>query len=380
MKSPLQRLYQTKLALLATVSTVAGVALMVLARWASTQMTLNWLHNLPINDVGSALLTTGLIVILFEYVDAQDAEERATQRLRKVLADSKGELRDAVVEGFAFTPDSLTNVASPATLDRVVENCLGLQLGDRTLAKDVYADLREQVVRAQERCQDVQVSVVLSRWDGGSAAGEGAMFVATVKWEYRVVPASPVMRFSCASDPDEYRELLQDPSSNGVWYFEPVAGLDGASPEAYELVQFVVDGRSRPIRRSQRAGTQTFTVNLGQEVVSDGREVTIFYTYRVLIQQRSHLLHLGVAKPSKGFKVQLQYGDCGIRYVNVLDFIASAQQARMVRSPASLPTPAVEVGFDGWVLPGSGVAFVWVLEDERGQQTPIREVDDRVEA
>ena len=94
-------------------------------------------------DIGSALFTTGLIVIAFEYIDQEDAEVRANQRLRKILRQEAPAIRDAVVDGFAFAPDSLTNVASPETLDKIVENCLAIQLGDQALAKEIYADVRE---------------------------------------------------------------------------------------------------------------------------------------------------------------------------------------------------------------------------------------------
>ena len=90
----------------------------------------------------------------------------------------------------------------------------------------------------------------------------------------------------------------------------------------------------------------------------------ISYTYRVLVQRHGHLLHLDIARPSRGLKVKFWYGDCGIRYVNVLDYIASSRPVRISRTPASEPTPRVEVGFDGWVFPNAGVAFVWVLDNE----------------
>jgi hypothetical protein len=38
------------------------------------------------------------------------------------------------------------------------------------------------------------------------------MFVATIRTEYRITSASPMMRFACVSDVGESRELLQDPS------------------------------------------------------------------------------------------------------------------------------------------------------------------------
>src|SRR5690242_9837927 len=131
--NPLQRLYKTKLALCATIATVIGVALLVLARWVDTHQAWHWLTSLPVADVGSALFTTGLVVIFFEYIGQVDEEEREAQRLRKVLTETAPAIRDSVVDGFAFAPDALTNVASPETLDRIVRNCLAIRFKDRPL-------------------------------------------------------------------------------------------------------------------------------------------------------------------------------------------------------------------------------------------------------
>jgi hypothetical protein len=40
-------------------------------------------------------------------------------------------------------------LVSSETRDRIVENCLQIQLGDQALARDLYADLREQLVRSR---------------------------------------------------------------------------------------------------------------------------------------------------------------------------------------------------------------------------------------
>ncbi|MEU5428239.1 hypothetical protein AB0H73_21945 [Streptomyces olivoreticuli] len=369
MHGPLERLYRTKLTLLATVSTVAGIGLLMLAHWPGSGLHESWLANLPITDVGSALFTTGLIVIFFTYLDKADAEERANERLRRVLKEEAPAIRDAVVDGFAFAPHSLTSVSSPKTLDRIIENCLAIQLGDHDLAVDAYTDLREQVVRAPERWHDARASIELTPWTPGPTSGPGSMFVATIRWEYRTVPSSSVLRFACVSDLTEYRELLHDPAFTIAWYFEPIAGLDGASPDAFELVQVTVDGKQRPARRTSKRGSQTFTANLGDNVVADQREVTIAYTYRTLVQQNGHLIHLDLARPTKGFKAELRYGDAGIRNVNVLDYIAGAEQPRITRLPASDPAPSIEVSFDGgWIFPKGGVGFVWVLEGEMGEK------------
>lgn len=62
--------------------------------------------------------------------------------------------------------------------------------------------------------------------------------------------------------------------------------------------------------------------------------------------------------------MKFAYGDCGIRYVNVVDYIAGARQPYIAQLPPTDPTPSVELSYDGWVLPKGGVAFVWVLESE----------------
>lgn len=169
MASPLQRLYTTKLTLYATLGMVFGVALLLVAHWAETAPTLHWLTNVPVADIGSALFTSGLVVVFFEYIDRQDVEARALAQLRQVLSEAAPQIRDAVVDGFAFAPDSLVDVASTDTLDRVVENCLAIRLGDHKLATDVCTDLRTQVIRAEQRWYDVRVAVQLSPWDKGPA-------------------------------------------------------------------------------------------------------------------------------------------------------------------------------------------------------------------
>jgi hypothetical protein len=361
MSSLLQRLYQTKLQLLAAVLTFVGFVVLVVGHWAIRTPSGAWLQNLPVMEIGSTLFTAGLLTIALEYIDRQDADARATERLSKLLDEKIPALRDAVYDGLAFNTDVLKAHASPETLDRVIRNSLAVRLGDEALAADVYADLHQQVVRAPERRYDARTSVTLTSWTDGPDRGRGSMFVATISWEYRVTPVTARRRFVCVSDLAEYRRLV-DEGKDAVWYFEPVAGLNGASVQAYELVQCTVDGTQLPIRRSTHGERQTFTVELRPEHL--GHQVKLAYTCRVLVQKHGHLLYLDISKPTRGLSVELNYADAGIRHVNALDFIASAQQPHTARSPKSLPGRSVSIGFDGWVFPKSGVAFVWVLEDE----------------
>ncbi|WP_233489154.1 IS3 family transposase [Blastococcus sp. TF02-09] len=66
--------------------------------------------------------------------------------------------------------------------------------------------------------------------------------------------------------------------------------------------------------------------------------------------------------PWTGIDIELDYSDCGVEYVNVVDFIASSERTRVSQSPKTVPGQRISVGFDGWVFPRSGVAFVWVTK------------------
>lgn len=370
MATPLQRLYKTKLTLLAVVLTVSGAALLLVNAWAGSQPEWAWLETLKLVEVGVALLTGGALAVLLEYVGKQDADEQLRHELREAIRGEAPAIRDAVVDGFAFAPGSLTRVASAKTLDRIVENTLGIQLGDQELAEDVYGDLREQVIRSKQRIYDAHVSVSLSPWEHGPTSGRGSMFVATVHWEYRTTGAPSAMRFSCVSDLNEYHELLRDPTSTVTWYFEPIAKLNAGSTGVFDLVTFAVNGKQLPTRHLQRTRAQTYTVSLGESTAGGSAEVTVSYTFRVLVQRHSHMLSLDIAKPTKGLKVDFLYGNCGIQYVNLLDYFSSSKQPRVTRLPASGPTPSISLSFDGWVMPKGGAGFVWTLEDELAQRPP----------
>jgi hypothetical protein len=364
MANLLDQLYKTKLQLIAVVAVVAGIACLMLAQWLSTAPTTpSWLVNLPISEIGSTLFGTGLLAVFFEYVDRKHGDERTDQRVRQAVRKEAPAIRDAVLDSFAFDPAGLKGVASPQTLDRIATNALGLRLDDQALAGEVYTDIRNQVIRSTERWFNVDISVSLSPWTAGPATGRGSMFEVTLRCEYRVRPASATMRFACVSDLDEYRELLRDQTITSTWHFDRSAGIDASDKAVFELLQLTVDGEAKKIRRTQRTGSQVYSASLGTNATS-GELVTVAYTYRVLVQRHGHLLYLDLPRPTKGLHVQLDYARAGIRRVNTLDFIASSEDTRIDETPSSVPARTIDIGFDGWVFPRSGVAFVWVLEDE----------------
>lgn len=358
----LDQLYKTKLRLAGLVTALLGVALLFVANAAETNPALRWLVHWPTSELGAVLVSAAAFGLIFEYYAREQADKRSGQLFRQALRDEAPAIRDAVLDSFAFDPTALKNVASDDTLDRIAANAIALRLDDQALAKDAYTDLRDQVIRSPERWRDVTVDVSLSPWAAGPTAGRGSMFVATVRWEYKVVPSQSTMRFACVAEMSEYRELLRDPTVASVWHFDESGGIDPASPEVFELLQFSIDGKDKAVRRTQRSGSQLYTASLGKGGAD--KEVTVAYTYRVLAQRHSHLLYLDLPRPTKGVHVHFDYSHVGIRRVNVLDYFASSQMSRVEHASKAAPAKTVDVGFDGWVFPRAGMAFVWVLEDE----------------
>jgi hypothetical protein len=371
MHDPLNRLYRTKLVLLATLLLFLGLALLIFGHWIQHASGWHWLTNWPVVDIGSALFTTGLLAVAWQYMDGQDSEVRDTDRLKRVLAESAPAMRDAVIQGFAFEPSDLARVSTPHTLDQIITNGLAIRLGDAEFAREIYEDLEQQAINMPERLHDARVSIHLSSPPAaaqGTPAGHSPLLIVTMRWEYSLVPIFPTRRFVCTSDLREFRELNQDTAGTSVWYIPETADIHADGEAAFELLDFTVNGEARGIRRTAKAGSQTYTVALGADAMQSRDPITVAYTYRAVVAAEGQRLRLRVDQPTKGWTIELNHTDASIGEVAVLDYIASGEQTRISRSPASLPEQTVTVEFDGWVFARSGVAFVWTTEASRSPQ------------
>lgn len=269
MRDPLQRIHNIKLALVAVSVSFVGFALMVFARWLDGQPQLADLAFLPWGEVGTTLFTAGILGIGLDYLLSKDDDERAEERLRRVLTSQAPAMRAAVIDGFAFNAEDLAGVATPDTLDRIIRNSLALRLGDAEFAAETYDDVRDKAITATERWHDAKISIRLST-DRNTSAARVPAYVATIRWEYTTVPTHAVRRFTVVSDRAEYRELMNDSEGMSTWFVRPEGGIDAGSTDAFELVQFSVDGDQKTIRRSTRRHGQSYTAPIGLEHVTAG--------------------------------------------------------------------------------------------------------------
>ncbi|MFV3116628.1 hypothetical protein [Gordonia amicalis] len=207
--------------------TLAGIILITINGWLATLDlgAWNWLHALPVGELGGTLFGAGLLGTLFEYSFRKDQEAATVEQFRAIIKEQAPAMRDAVVEGFAIHPEDLKRVANPALLDDIAANVMSLRLGDEQFAREIYSEIRDQAIRAAERWHDVEVRIRLSSALESSTGG-AALFDVTVEWEYTTVPSGSVRRFACVSDRAEYNDLLLDIPATSPWFMKPRPGMD----------------------------------------------------------------------------------------------------------------------------------------------------------
>lgn len=367
------RLRRAKAALLAVSLTLTGVLLIMLNSWLST-LSLgdwSWLHALPLGELGGTLFGAGLLGTLFEYSFRKDQEAATTRQFRQIIHDEAPAMRDAVIEGFAIRPEDLKRVANPELLDAIAANVMALRLGDEQFAREIYADIRDQAIRAVERWHDVEVRIRLSSALERSTVGT-PLFDLTVEWEYTTVPAGPVRRFASTSDRAEYRELLLDVPATSPWFMQSRFGVDAASRGCYELLELTVDGRPQSFRRSARRTGQVYTVTLDEAAMS-GEEVRIRQTFRVVTPASGHRIYVELPQPARDVSLVLDYTNTDIATMTVTDMVSSSRSPHVSHAPAATNGRVIHVDAPGWLLPKTGFAFTWTLQSELPREDSPRE-------
>lgn len=369
------RLYRLKTIIVALCSLILGIALLVLSKYVDSHPDLSWLALWPIGEIGGTLTAAGLFGVAWDYVDGQDKEAREDERIRRLLKESAPEFRDAVIAGFAETPDNMRGVATNETLDKLATNALALRLGDEAFAAEIYSGLLDQAIRTPERWYDLDVDVRLSGIPERDATGvpraaSAPLFEVLVTWDYTLVPSHQIQKFACVSNRDEFRELLSDVPATSTWYLSPNTGMQPNDQAAYELLQYSVNGEDRPIRRSASKTRQAYTVDLGEDVVRAGKPVKIRHSLRAVITREGHWLQIAMTQPTKNLQLSLDYTDTDIHTLRVTDLVSSAKQPWVTYLPQEQPARVVSLEVPGWLLPQAQVTFIWTLDGEATGQSP----------
>ena len=360
-----RRLLKTKAALLAVSFTLIGVLLIMLNAWLAT-LSLgdwSWLHHLPLDEVGGPLLGAGLVSTILDYSYRRDQEDVAIQRTQQAIVDlSPAKLWSVLCEGLTCRPAELARLTTPERLDDAAAAIMAQRLGDEQFAREIYADIRDQAIRAVERWYDVEARVRLSTAVERSTAGTPLLDV-TVEWEYTTVPRGNERRFTCVSDRAAYNALRGDIPATSTWFMAPRPGMDARSQESYELLELTVDGRPQPIRRTVQATGQTYRVRL-DDVAQSGEPVRIRQIFRTSTPAWGHRLFFELPQPARNMSLAVDYTNTSIADIRVSDTVATFQPSQLVRTPEAAVGKVISLNARGWLLPKTGFAVTWTLESE----------------
>lgn len=361
--STAHRLRKLKATLLAVSLTLAGILLMMLNGWIE-HIKLGdweWLHSIPLGELGGTLFGAGLLSTLFEYSFRKEQEEATVEQFRQTIHDEVPTLRDAVIEAFRFQRQDLERIATPQLLDDLAETSLGLRFGDKAFGREVYSDIRHQAIGAEERWHDARVDATLGI---PRVRGEASnpFFDLHVRWEYTVVPKHRFRKFAVVSDRQRYDQLVAERGETSVWYRRPVPGLAVNDPEVLALEQFTINGRPIDFTRQADDVSQVYTVDLGQNTIDQGQSAVVTFNFRTRTLRSGHAVHLDIDRPTKGLDVELTYDPQQIGQMRVLDFVSIGEGGRTSQESS---TPTLRYRYDGWLFPRAGLVFVWTLPDEQ---------------
>lgn len=361
--SPHYRLRRLKAALLAVSFTLVGILLMMLNAWLSPLQLgdWQWLHALPLGELGGTLFGAGLLSTFFEYAFRRDQERAVTERFRQTIREEAPALRDAVIEAFRFDRQDVARIATPELLDDLARTSLGLRFGDPAFGREVYADIRHQAMAAEERWYDARVDATLGIPRGRSTAPT-PFFDLRVRWEYTVTPRHRFRKFAVVSDRQRYDQLVAERGETSVWYRRPVPGLAISDPEVFALEQFTVNGTPVPFTRQVDEVSQVYTVDLGEQVIQQEQAVVISFSFRTRTLRSGHVVHLDIDRPTRGLDVELRYDPEQVGQMRILDFASIGEGGRLTQVPS---TPTLRYRYDGWLFPRAGMVFVWTLPDEQ---------------
>ncbi|GAB6987907.1 hypothetical protein [Nocardioides pyridinolyticus] len=184
----LSRVHRLKLLVVGALLVILGLLTSALAEWLDTVETPHLAVAL-VSGLADVFLVTGAIGIAVDFFTGRDKEAADTERLRNILKEAAPDIRNAVVAGFAETPNNMRGVATTETLDKLATNALALRLGDEKFASEIYSGLLSQAIRTPERWSDVDINVRLSSIDESSARGAARpsvpapWFDVVVTWE-----------------------------------------------------------------------------------------------------------------------------------------------------------------------------------------------------
>lgn len=88
------------------------------------------------------------------------------------------------------------------------------------------------------------------------------------------------------------------------------------------------------------------------------------HVYRTVVSQAGHRLFFTLPQPAKELSVHFDYSDTEIAHLSVTDLFPTTRPPRVDYLPAEVPGKVASTTISGWLLPKTGLVYVWTLSSE----------------
>lgn len=342
-------------------------ALYVLANWADGPVPAQWLwlRSWPLASVASSCMGIVIIAFAYEWFVRNESEAKLVEKLEQALREHERVVSTEMARTMFTSPALLREVFTPSVADEVVRAALEARLGSDQLAREAYDSFLSQIVTSQERRQNYSLFISLTGIrDPLPDTIKATYFDCHVHESYETILRKKDLHFACVGSTERYIEMLRDSSCEECWMAEKNTDFPNLDDSVFTLSEVTVNGLKLNLASEKHAEKYLVRASHDELEKVQGQTVRIDYHYRTRVQKRGHSFLVNMQCPAKNVKVDFDYAETDISYVNVLDFMVSKADPRIHRYPTYRHQRRVEIEVDEWVFPKGGVVFVWVLSEE----------------
>jgi hypothetical protein len=241
------------------------------------------------------------------------------------------------------------------------EDSLPRLLQDETLAAEID-DLMRAVAAYPERWADTRCTALLVQ-DGESSgkATESDYFEAYISYRLTMELRRDRFRILCVTSRRLRDDLAADDQEVFFVYLQaPTVEYPLPTTDSFSVESLIVNDLELLISTEiDAAGSMLVTCDSPALAGLQGQTVTVEMTLRTKIVKQAHAMHLTIPRLSRRVLFAFDFGGTEIQNVDVLDTFLARRKPYIRRMPTMTRARRVEVHSDEWVLPGSGVVFVW---------------------
>jgi hypothetical protein len=331
-----------------------------------------WLYVVPWESLASGCLGSLVVAFAYEWFIRKETDDKLEQMLEQHFQRHQQALNGEIVRIMLTHREIMKDILSPDVVDRVIRAALEIHLGDLQLAKEVYDTQLSHLLTQEERRSNYRCNIYMAPLKDANLTDDARLkyYETCIDVRYDTYLLRDSFRFTCVSSTEDYDALLRSLDQE-VWVTEPSSDFPKLDASVFDIEKMTVSTHERSISLSiqrETLGKQfVITASDPQLATMIGKQVKVYYRYRVKPKKRGHLLMISVPCPTHNVMIAFDYAHTDIRFVNVLDFFGGKITPKILYTPSEKEPHRVEIEVNGWVFPMGGVALVWVLDAEMTQ-------------